>query len=229
MATTNNACNTPQLTTNGQLLIGAAGLHPVAGNLTSLDSSISMTNGAGTIDLSAVKRGFNFVQTLSPSAGSIIFDLTDPRLRTYQYIFLTSTGIFPAVSQAVYMLLSLDGINYLTTNYMSGTNYWNYNSATWSNTNSSTRMLLSPYVHQSGQAFGLNMQIYCSTQLPGGPTPSGFSVNGSCQYGDSAANNWTQVAISGIRYTTAAVQKIKITSDNGLIGFGQISIYGVQG
>lgn len=229
MTTTNNACNTPQLTTDGQLLIGATGLSPAAGNLTSLDSSIAITNGPGTIDLRAVGRGFNFVQTLSPSAGSIIFDLTDPRLRAYQYIFLISTAIFPAVSQAVYMLLSLDGTNYLTTNYMSGTNSWNYNSATWSNANSSTQMLLSPYVHQSGQAFGLNMQIYCSTQLPGGPAPSGFSVNGLCQYGDSAANNWTQVVISGIRYNASAVQKIKITSDNGLIGFGQISIYGVQG
>jgi hypothetical protein len=220
MITTNNVCNTPQLTTDGQLLIGAAGLSPAAGNLTSLDSSILITNGAGTIDLSAVGRGFNFIQTLSPSAGSIIFDLTDPRLRNYQYIFLISTAIFPAVNQAVYMLLSLDGTNYLTTNYMSGTNSWNYNSATWSNANSSTQMLLSPFVHQSGQAFGLNMQVYCS---------SGFSVTGSCQYGDSAANNWTQVVISGIRYNASAVQKIKITSDNGLIGFGQISIYGVQG
>ena len=228
MTTTNNACNTPQLTTDGQLLIGVAGLSPAAGNLTSLDSSIAITNGAGTIDLRAVGKGFNFIQTLSPSAGSIIFDLTDPRLRAYQYIFLISTAIFPAVSQAVYMLLSLDGTNYLTSNYMSGTNSWNYNSATWSNANSSTQMLLSPYVHQSGQAFGLNMQIYCSTQLPGGPA-SGFSVNGLCQYGDSAANNWTQVVISGIRYNASAVQKIKITSDNGLIGFGQISIYGVQG
>lgn len=229
MITTNNVCNTPQLTTDGQLLIGAAGLSPAAGKLTSLDSSISITNGAGTIDLSAVGRGFNFIQTLSPSAGSIIFDLTDSRLRNYQYIFLISTAIFPAINQAVYMLLSLDGTNYLTTNYMSGTNSWNYNSATWSNANSSTQLLLSPFVHQSGQAFGLNMQIYCSTQLPGGPAASGFSVTGSCQYGDSAANNWTQVVISGIRYNASAVQKIKITSDNGLIGFGQISIYGVQG
>jgi len=228
MTATNNACNTPQLTTDGQLLIGAAGLSPAAGNLTSLDSSIAITNGAGTIDLRAVGRGFNFIQSLSPSAGSIIFDLTDPRLRSYQYIFLISTAIFPAINQAVYMLLSLDGTNYLTTNYMSGTNSWNYNSATWSNANSSTQMLLSPFVHQSGQAFGLNMQIYCSTQLQGGPA-SGFSVNGLCQYGDSAANNWTQVVISGIRYNASAVQKIKITSDNGLIGFGQISIYGVQG
>lgn len=39
--------------TNGQILIGATSGHPAAGNITSLDGSITVTNGANTIDLSS--------------------------------------------------------------------------------------------------------------------------------------------------------------------------------
>jgi hypothetical protein len=43
-----------QITTDGQLLIGSTATpHIRAGNLTSLDSSVTITAGAGTIDLSA--------------------------------------------------------------------------------------------------------------------------------------------------------------------------------
>lgn len=38
--------------TNGQLVIGSTGASPVLANITSLDSSVTVTNGAGTIDLS---------------------------------------------------------------------------------------------------------------------------------------------------------------------------------
>jgi hypothetical protein len=51
---------------NGQLLIGRTGNSPVAGNITSLDSSIAITNGAGTIDLSIVSYLTGYV-TLTTS------------------------------------------------------------------------------------------------------------------------------------------------------------------
>ena len=47
---TNNATNTPQLTSNGQTFIGSAGNNPVAGTLTA-GTGISVTNGAGTITI----------------------------------------------------------------------------------------------------------------------------------------------------------------------------------
>lgn len=48
---TNNATNTPELTTNGQLMIGSAGVNPVAATLTA-GTGISISNGAGSITIS---------------------------------------------------------------------------------------------------------------------------------------------------------------------------------
>lgn len=49
---TNNSWNTPELTTNGQLLIGDTGSNPVASTLTA-GPNISVTNGAGSITIAA--------------------------------------------------------------------------------------------------------------------------------------------------------------------------------
>jgi polyribonucleotide nucleotidyltransferase len=49
---TNNATNTPELISNGQLIIGSAGQNPSANTLTA-GTGISITNGAGTITISS--------------------------------------------------------------------------------------------------------------------------------------------------------------------------------
>lgn len=49
---TNNATNTPQLTTNGQTFIGSSGVNPVASTLTA-GTGISITNGAGSITIAS--------------------------------------------------------------------------------------------------------------------------------------------------------------------------------
>lgn len=48
---TRNSWNTPDLTTNGQILIGNTGNRPSAGNLTSTGTRLTVTNGAGTINV----------------------------------------------------------------------------------------------------------------------------------------------------------------------------------
>lgn len=53
---TNNAWNTPALTTNGQLLIGSTGVNPVAATLTA-GTNIAITNGAGSITVAASGAG----------------------------------------------------------------------------------------------------------------------------------------------------------------------------
>ena len=59
-----NIVSAPALT-NGQLLIGSNLLAPSAGNITSSNSSITITNGAGTIDLSTGLTGiFNNITLL---------------------------------------------------------------------------------------------------------------------------------------------------------------------
>lgn len=53
---TNNSCNQPELTTNGQLLIGSTGVNPVATTLTA-GVGITIANGAGSITVSGTGAG----------------------------------------------------------------------------------------------------------------------------------------------------------------------------
>ena len=50
---TQNSSNQPELTTNGELLIGSTGLRPVAAQLTA-GSNITITPGAGSITIAAI-------------------------------------------------------------------------------------------------------------------------------------------------------------------------------
>lgn len=59
-----------KVTTNGQLLIGStAAPHIKVGNLTSTDTSVTITNGSGTINL-AVAGGSTVVTKLAPDTGT---------------------------------------------------------------------------------------------------------------------------------------------------------------
>jgi len=62
---TNNATNTPQLTLNGQLIIGSTGVVPVAATLTA-GSGISIVNGAGTITIASTGSAPWVDQTTTP-------------------------------------------------------------------------------------------------------------------------------------------------------------------
>ena len=56
-----NATNTPRLTTNGQIIIGSTGTVPVATTITA-GTNISITNGAGSITISATNAEGPFTE-----------------------------------------------------------------------------------------------------------------------------------------------------------------------
>lgn len=60
---TNNSCNQPELTLNGQLLIGSTGVNPVVATLTA-GVGITVTNGAGAITLTAAGGGLTAIDQL---------------------------------------------------------------------------------------------------------------------------------------------------------------------
>lgn len=76
---TNNATNTPQLTVNGQLIIGSTGVKPVAATLTA-GAGVTIVDGAGSITISSTDMG-NFVnvttaaQTMAPGT---VYMANDP-------------------------------------------------------------------------------------------------------------------------------------------------------
>lgn len=51
---------------NGQIPIGSTGNAPVLGNITSLDGTVTVINGAGTIDLSTTPNYTNVTNAMSP-------------------------------------------------------------------------------------------------------------------------------------------------------------------
>jgi hypothetical protein len=58
--------------TNGQLVIGSTGVAPVAANLASVDASVTITNGAGSIDLSVAGGGIGWTEvTGAAQAGAV--------------------------------------------------------------------------------------------------------------------------------------------------------------
>ena len=65
MSGTNNATNTPRLTTNGQLMIGSTGTTPAAATLTA-GSNVTITNGAGTITIAATSGGGTSIGAIYP-------------------------------------------------------------------------------------------------------------------------------------------------------------------
>lgn len=64
-----NATNTPQLTTNGQLIIGSTGANPVAATLTA-GTNVTITNGAGSITVAQSAGGSGALTLISSVAAS---------------------------------------------------------------------------------------------------------------------------------------------------------------
>ena len=64
--TTINATNTPQLTTNGQVIIGSTGAFPVAATITA-GTNITVTNGAGSITIAATNEPGPFTEVSTTS------------------------------------------------------------------------------------------------------------------------------------------------------------------
>lgn len=86
--------------TDGQLIIGATGSAPAAGSITSTDGSITISTGAGTIDL-AVAAADDAILTLtgdaggalSPTAGNInILGSTVANATNAQPLYISGTG-----------------------------------------------------------------------------------------------------------------------------------------
>lgn len=105
---TNNAWNTPNLTTNGQILIGSTGARPSATTITG-DSDIAITNGAGSITVDNNATGGNLVKigtaTASSSASIEFTDLSS----TYFLYILRYNDLLPATdATTLYFRTSTD-------------------------------------------------------------------------------------------------------------------------
>jgi len=93
--------------TNGQLLIGSTGTYPRVGSITSNASTISVTNGAGTINIDINTSGVNTMSSLTLTASSPTAALAF----TGNPALTTSTNSYTIQSNSSLTLQSGSGIN----------------------------------------------------------------------------------------------------------------------
>ena len=119
---TRNAWNTPDLTADGQLLIGQTGGRPLAANLTACGFNI--TNGAGSISLDTISTGQDYVRiSTATAASSATIDFTSLSSTYFLYIVVIA-NLAPVTDGAIlYMRTSSNnGISYDST---AGNYSWN--------------------------------------------------------------------------------------------------------
>lgn len=98
-----NSTNTPQLTTNGQIIVGSTGAFPVATTLTGA-SGIVITNGAGSIT-----AAINVSQTNVAANSNTTFTLVSNTSNYYKVTFTSNCTIaftFPS-GEATSMVVQL--------------------------------------------------------------------------------------------------------------------------
>lgn len=88
---TNNATNTPRLTTNGQLMIGHTGQNPDANTLTA-GAGIAITNGTGTITISSSGSSGWVDQTTTPVTMAVNTGYTSDDGATLVHFTLPATS-----------------------------------------------------------------------------------------------------------------------------------------
>lgn len=123
---TNAAFASLGVATNGAIPIGSTGADPVLGNITSSDGTLTVTNGAGTID---VKNGLPiaFVAKITTTKANVTGDNT-----FYTIIwdtieqdntggaYNTGTGIFTAPTAGYYMLAACAVVTPISVSHTSG-------------------------------------------------------------------------------------------------------------
>lgn len=213
-----------KITTTGAITFDNAYTFPTADGAA---NQILSTNGSGTISWVSPQTltGWQKLTTVAVTAGVATIDMT-PYTPTYQTFMLKGISLFPSVTGDVYLQVSLDGTTYETTQYLSGYNSFNYNSATLTNTNSTSQILLGN-AHATGQGFGLNFFLWMIINEGGGPSIEGNNFFGSSTSCDTSVPSSTKFDINGLYYNASGIKAIKVTSSGGLTNFGFIELYGI--
>lgn len=109
---TNNAWNSPDLTGNGNVLIGQTGGRPVAAQLSGC--GIDVTNGAGSITLDTIATGLDYDKISSSTASSSASISFTGLSSTYHCYVVEITNFAPATDGVeMYLRTSTDnGVSY---------------------------------------------------------------------------------------------------------------------
>jgi hypothetical protein len=200
--------------TNGQLLIGSTGNAPVGATLTA-GSNISLTNAAGAITINSTTGAWEIVQTQSANnTASITFTNLGFNLNGNYFLYIN--GYRPATNTTQLLLtFSLDnGSTFKSSGYFSGLNYSAYNTATLTNANSTSNIVLGTAI-ASSSAFHACVWISSIGA-------SRIGVHGTAVWGVSGASNFGTI---GGNWGNGTVNAIRLESSSGNMTIGGFTLY----
>lgn len=208
--------------TNGQIPIGSTGANPVLATI-STGVNTTVTNGAGTIAINApgATRVLLSSQTASASAN---ISFTSFISGTYAVYELEFYNVYPTTTgDSLGLQFSTDnGSTYISTNYISATNYIAFTGTTWASSNITTSIRL------------LAAQTNATTNISGSGRVSLFNLLSGLPsaVGDNVffSNNTTTSVrglIGGVNTANSAINALQITCSTGTIAQGTFNLYGL--
>lgn len=229
---TNNSWNTPDITTNGQILIGSTGSRPSAAVITG-DSNIAITNGSGsiTVDNNASGGALDKIATATASSSASI-DFTDLS-STYFLYMIRFNDVSPA-TDATTLLLRTSTDNGSTFDSGASDYAWTnlviYETG-GQNTSADTADTKVEIVGPSGT--GDEMGSGTNETASGliylyNPSASKYTfMNYRSMYFNETNDNCEGLGGS-YRLSTTAVDAVQLLMDSGNISSGTFVLYGVK-
>ena len=206
--------------TNGQIPIGN-GTDYTLSTLGAGGGNISVTNASGSITLNTQQR--LLYRTMANNDASITFNNLSYE-NPFRIYFITFRAVVPATDGATLrMECSNDnGATWFNTDYKSGINYSDYDTATMTNSNSTTNCVFTPPLDNGISTSGGNGYFYWFTRQANEPF---FFGQISCF---NNTTNDVAFGTCGGKCGHTGVNAFKFFMSSGNITTGEFSIYGIQ-
>lgn len=223
-----NATNTPQLTTNGQLIIGKTGANPVASTLTA-GTNVTITNGSGSITIAQAAGGSGALTLIATStasnSASINFD--NQLSATYDNYMVVVENLVGATS-AAYLEAQIGTTatpTYQATNYL-GTDFdFTSSGGAGRGTVTTAHQLQSSSNTPSSSANNAGSVVF---YLFGVNSSLNKSAQGFATYVYSGSNIAVAQYYGGQWQTTTVLTSVKFFMSSGNISTGTFKLYGIS-
>jgi hypothetical protein len=185
------------------------------------------SNGAGALPTFQAAPSSGALTLVSTQTASSSANIAFTSIGSYTIYLLIFEDVIPATNNATLngQISTNNGSTWITTNYQCGVNTFPYNSASFTNLNSTSNFLFSNALDNSNSAHFANGSVWLYNM-------NTVSVNmhlsgtGSC-YGTVAAAH-TGVIIMGSNPSNTNVNAINLLMSSGNISGGTFKLYGLQ-
>ncbi len=195
-----------------------------AGATNSSGQVLTLTNPSMIPSFQNNNYGYTLLKTLTASSSATLTLTNTDFVSSYDVFIIELDNISPSTGTDFFLALfsSNNGSSYLTTGYISGINYLAYNSATITNTNSTTYIPLS--IASSAYISGI---LYFYKNVPVvSPTTSPSFMNGFLAFG-YPCNFGMLVGYCNVASGTV-INNIQFKFSTGNIAQGRIKLYGLK-